>query len=36
MEATAAETRAGDRPEPVWEATGVEQKRGEQVGIDNT
>ena len=36
MEAMAAETQAGDRPHSVWEATGVEQKLGEQVGIDNT
>ena len=36
MEATAAETLAGDMPQPVWEATGVEQKQGEQVGIGNT
>ena len=25
-----------DRPELVWEATGVEQKMIKQVGIDNT
>lgn len=30
------EAQTLDRPELVWEATGVEQKMIKQVGIDNT
>ena len=36
VEVTACETQTGDRPQLIWEATGVEQKRGEQVGIRST